>query len=562
MPKRLAVTMAGAVSLGSYEAGVVYEVLDAARQHNSNPVTPANDRIVIDVVTGASAGGMTAVILAHKLLYCGGEFKGPYDNPLYNVWVKRISLAGLQATTDDEPALHSIFSSDLIETISKEELSARYGTTPMPVAERHPAVGDEMRVGLALTNLNGVRYGYPVLPSGNFVYIDYGDQITRHVVASGCDTLDFWDPMRKAAVACGAFPFAFRPQDLQRSAKTESDDYPPENLQPWAQDPATFTYSDGGILQNQPLGIAKNLVDEIDQHMNQETRFYLFVSPHAYDPSANDNFHAANADYLHLLARLIMVVMGQSGFHDWITAKGVNERVAVLDTRAADLKTAIQAGAIDVAALAKTADSILSLFFKAGQHTPPGATKPESLSAAQDRIAKQYYAEMTSLGESSESASAFRDAVLAFETAAGLGARDYMTIFGVTADDSALAGAKLEAFLGFFDQRFRDHDYDVGRAHAQKVLTDPGLSQTNPSHPVSFGPLNYTPTSVNPIDARLNGLKLKDVPAADLQAFKAGLRKRLNQMLREMWGPYFSLPAIPGSDLILDALLNYVFSKS
>jgi hypothetical protein len=34
MPKRLAITIAGAVSLGSYEAGVLYEVLDAIHQHN------------------------------------------------------------------------------------------------------------------------------------------------------------------------------------------------------------------------------------------------------------------------------------------------------------------------------------------------------------------------------------------------------------------------------------------------------------------------------------------------------------------------------------------------
>lgn len=168
MPKKLAITMAGAVSLGSYEAGVLYEVLDAVHQHNTNPETTDVDKILIDVITGASAGGMTAVILAQKLLYCAGEFKGPYDNPLYNVWVKRITLAGLQATAEDEPALDSLFSSDLIDTISKEELNARYGTTPFAPAQPHSGVGDEMQVGLALTNLNGVAYGYPVQPSGKF----------------------------------------------------------------------------------------------------------------------------------------------------------------------------------------------------------------------------------------------------------------------------------------------------------------------------------------------------------------------------------------------------------
>jgi predicted acylesterase/phospholipase RssA len=69
MPKKLAVTIAGAVSLGSYEAGVLWEVLDAVKQHNLSKDTAPDDRIVIDVITGASAGGMTAVILAQKLLY-------------------------------------------------------------------------------------------------------------------------------------------------------------------------------------------------------------------------------------------------------------------------------------------------------------------------------------------------------------------------------------------------------------------------------------------------------------------------------------------------------------
>lgn len=89
MPKRLAITIAGAVSLGSYEAGVLYEVLDAIHQHNVVPGTPDEERIEVDVLTGASAGGMIAAIVAHKMLYSADEFRDPYDNPLYNVWVNR-----------------------------------------------------------------------------------------------------------------------------------------------------------------------------------------------------------------------------------------------------------------------------------------------------------------------------------------------------------------------------------------------------------------------------------------------------------------------------------------
>ena len=37
MSKKLAITVAGAVSLGSYEAGVLYEVVTAIGEHNDHP---------------------------------------------------------------------------------------------------------------------------------------------------------------------------------------------------------------------------------------------------------------------------------------------------------------------------------------------------------------------------------------------------------------------------------------------------------------------------------------------------------------------------------------------
>src|SRR6185312_16059524 len=131
---------------------------------------------------------------------------------------------------------------------------------------------------------------------------------------------------------------------------------------------------------------------------------YLFVSPHAKDPNANDSFHEANADYVHMLKRLAGVVMGQSGFQDWITAIGVNKKIALLDERAAGLRDAIVNHQIDVPALATTADSLLQLFFPGGTHNPPGGSGPETLQAAKDRIAAQYKSEMTTLGEPSEQA--------------------------------------------------------------------------------------------------------------------------------------------------------------
>ncbi|HVT92709.1 MAG TPA: patatin-like phospholipase family protein [Bryobacteraceae bacterium] len=547
MPKKLAVTIAGAVSLGSYEAGVLWEVLDAIRQHNSKAASDA-DKIIIDVLTGASAGGMTAIILAQKLLYNGGEFADPYDNPLYNVWVQRISLAGLQETRAGESALQSIFSSDLIETISEEALMARYAHGTPPAAQRHPAVGDNLGVGVAMTNLNGIPYGYQALPDGTFTYIDCGDQLTRKIDAVKNDNAQSWEMLRQAAVACGAFPFAFRPQAIERSTSGEDAlDYDSVNLQ-WDGRPRTFTYSDGGILQNQPLGMAKDLVDPIDCHL-QEKRFYLFVSPHAKDPKPVE-FTTQDANYIQTLKRLVSLAAGQSGFEDWIKAQQVNERVRLLDDRALGLKNAILAGEIDVGSLNTTAAAILRLFFPTGQHVPPGSSVVETLENARARIEKQYAVEISALAPIAMAQAAFRDSVLAFETAAGLGGRDIMTIYGVTAKSSELAGAGLQAFLGFFDEAFRQHDYDVGRDHAQKVLA-------RISGPDSeLGLTGYEPSAIRPIDHSLDGLELDALPKEDVEPFKQGVRRRVNQMLKELH------PGYGAADFLVDALIDRVIGRA
>lgn len=73
MAKKLAITIAGAVSLSSYESGVAFEILDALSQHNqwAGQNQLPGERIEIDVLTGASAGGMTVAMIAQRLLFEG-----------------------------------------------------------------------------------------------------------------------------------------------------------------------------------------------------------------------------------------------------------------------------------------------------------------------------------------------------------------------------------------------------------------------------------------------------------------------------------------------------------
>ena len=560
MPKRLAITIAGAVSLGSYEAGVLYEVLDAIHQHNSAEGVTDDERILIDVLTGASAGAMSAAIVAQKMLYSADEFRDAYDNPLYNLWVKQINLAGLLSTVDDvtdeeEPPLRSIFSSNMVQRIAEDTLLGRYATGSWPAPVTHMAAAKSISVGMTLTNLNGVDYGYDMQPCGKYIYTQHEDKLTRVVSLEKSDNPEVWGELCNAAVASGAYPLAFRAMELDR----KRGEYKERNLEPWTDDPSRFTYTDGGVLQNEPLGMAKKLVDAIDGHWYNDSRFYLFVSPHGKDSTADSSFREVNADYFLMMKRMAKILLGLSEFQDWITAVEMNEQIALLDARARDLAEKLRLGEMESVRLKQIAEELLSLLFtqpKNGGTRRIAKIGAETLEKARARIEHQYKEEIATLGVGSESAAAFRDMVLAFETSADLGKRDYMRIYGIAVSEELLAGTDLSAFLGFFDQRYRDHDYDRGRMVARGVLTDPVLSE-----PGELGPILYTPTYTNPIDSSLNGLQLSQLPSEEQQVFRAGVKARVSSMVRDLIG-FWSYPAdVVVIEPIMNAILNNLFRE-
>jgi hypothetical protein len=61
-------------------------------------------------------------------------------------------------------------------------------------------------------------------------------------------------------------------------------------------------------------------------------------------------------------------------------------------------------------------------------------------------------------------------AVQVLEQSGRLGQKDIMKVYTITASDDELAGEGLAAFAGFFDRRFREFDYTVGRQKARQFL--------------------------------------------------------------------------------------------
>lgn len=124
-PKLITLNCSGGISLGAYMAGVFYELTKEA-------VKP-NPKIIIDIITGASAGAMTGVIAAYCLLSEDREKFFPSDitqNVFYKAWVEKVDIkfidnfqVTLNSFKDGFLATQDSFSDSFLATIESYDNS-------------------------------------------------------------------------------------------------------------------------------------------------------------------------------------------------------------------------------------------------------------------------------------------------------------------------------------------------------------------------------------------------------------------------------------------------------
>lgn len=344
MAKKLAVVISGAVSLGSYEAGVTYEVLEAVAQHNiANP----DDKIEIDVITGASAGGMTATILAKALLCHGAAMRDPYNNPLYKAWVEEVKMLnsgkddpvpGLLEVIDRKDHKYALLNGDALNRIAENILPDDISSCPKdcPLSDAHPAASrdeggnPQVLVGLAMGNLNGfplslkLNQGVSSASTEQFSYSQYKDRFVlrmarpqadptsvrleeweeyqgntqdkrRWAARQGTMSTMSWSQLREITLSSGAFPFAFGTRQIERHS--DQSPYPrglyssrdsdqklaafPNDSDPFA---GKYVYTDGGVFENEPVGLAMALIESLyggESAVNDPDRYFLFIAPGA-----------------------------------------------------------------------------------------------------------------------------------------------------------------------------------------------------------------------------------------------------------------------------------------
>ncbi len=369
MPRKLAIVISGAVSLGSYEAGVMYELLEAIALHNKALNADHPDRVVIDVITGASAGAMTAAILSQQLYFGGSRLRDPYNNPLFDAWVKDITIDQLLEVAQDEHK-YSLLSSDVIDRIGLEAIPDDPGKPLDP----HPASADTLQIGVAMSNLNGYKQEIPGSGSNeSFAYSRYKDQFVCHLrrlpsEAEQQDSVDpkpgltlhlsemepqlsgrkvVWQPMqntcswgmlREMALSSGAFPFAFRARRIVRVGGSKNSmmatrDSSRKSSSGDKRYGGNYLYTDGGVFENEPVGMAANLAEAIDAEQEDSVRSYLFVAPGKRTMDA-DPFFNKEDDLIAMANGLASAIFGQSRFQQWVMEGLTGKLLTVTATEA------------------------------------------------------------------------------------------------------------------------------------------------------------------------------------------------------------------------------------
>jgi hypothetical protein len=334
MSKKLAVVISGAVSLGSFEAGVIYEVLEAIARHNESLSENDGNRIEIDVITGASAGGMTACILAQNLLYDDGSLRKPYDNPLYKAWVEEVDIVPLLKIQDIEDQKKSLLEKKVVEDIAAKYLLDKEKRG----SQKHSAASSEIQIGVAMSNLNGFNYQVKTSQNQTFGYTRFkdqfvcsvrreenGDVVLKEKKLEEDDTWEDsrdikWSDLREAGISSGAFPLAFPMRSIfrvgegkfsNRDSKNKNDENPDSVHK------GNYLYTDGGVFENEPVGMARALVDHSEDRKNNVARYYLLVKPGERKPS-EDPFLNQEPNLLTTAIALFGAIFQQAQFQDWI----------------------------------------------------------------------------------------------------------------------------------------------------------------------------------------------------------------------------------------------------
>jgi predicted acylesterase/phospholipase RssA len=542
--RKIALILAGGVSLGSYEAGVLTELLYALERLNEKAQADGGPRFVLDVMTGSSAGGMTAMLVSRIMMY---DLAGRRHD-LFRAWVEDIDILKLMENVPP----NALLSKEVIVEIARRYIVEGANDPPTRPASFAP---DELLLSLSLSNMHGVDYAIPYAWAGEgegeaFVSTFFSDGVRFTIRRRDLPDQQTWQTIVDSAIACGNFPIAFQPQPLHR----EADDYPGSMQASSGFFPRNLLFLDGGLFNNEPLREAIRLSAQADGGTIDPQRVFLLV-----DPSVNRSYHSSDIDLNAPLeahfVQMLNMIQGESMARDWLRTNRVNVELGWRDDLVSELARMIRSSSIERSdevadQLHELADSIVEQ-----KRTLFGSRYPDDyLERSLEKVERQHEDEIRSLATGDVDAVAKRKIlarlVFVLNNVAGLQNKSELRLALIGSAPRETAGDQLYAFGGFFDQEWREHDYRRGRIKARKVL--PGiLGESYPEEQDEEG---------RPVKDYIIPAAWKRFPQAEMRDADPGLRAAFREVVLERISEILKRIGLPSS-LVWMAKKLYISKK-
>ena len=331
-PFKVCITMAGAVSAGAYTAGVMdylLETLELWQQakdrntviknehpndylaHGYDESIPMHD-VVIEVIGGASAGGITGTLTLLSLIENPAAFTDRSDlknNKLYQSWVemadddKKTTFSKLLSTEDINGKVESLLNTEPLDEIADKALQLK------KIGDYPAYISPSLDLILTVSNLRGLKYKidfqgkdenagtYITTHSGFFRYRVENETMKRGVPKGENELyyvlcLDEDDPqgkkdrvsLKQATLSTSAFPFGLRPIE-NRIGTAYLDRYTSYlfskneglKLERPKEDMYKFIAVDGGMINNEPFGYTLKVLKEKHEKIEEDKNYAMIM---------------------------------------------------------------------------------------------------------------------------------------------------------------------------------------------------------------------------------------------------------------------------------------------
>ncbi len=452
--KKVALVFTGAVSLGSFEAGVAYEIVRYLYETD-------NPEFEVDVIVGTSAGALTGALTALLLVF------GMDPRILEEAWmsVRLEDLAKLN------PGDRSLLSSSKVE-----QLIARYIRPPSPEFIRARPQNETMRFVAVVTNLDGVKYRIHRGKEDEFSIsaIGYEDAFKFRIERD----FSAWERLRTAVRASSAYPAAFEHKTVLRGdhefRRLARYNFPAKGEKP-------FRYADGGIVNNQPLNRAIEVVNELPADIQngglseEGERIFLVVDP---SPPENEAGHRQDFGVFDVVGKAVWTIpRNQTLYKDLLLLEKINRRIRWKNSFVSALAEIWNASPISIAQ-AQTFDDLCNEVALFKGKTILGMDPGSYLETEKERIRNAYRTEIARVAHPD----LFVKYCFLLEQVADLRNKQEISVEMIKPIEAEkeLAGVIYGNFGGFLDTGFMRHDFNVGRTYARRWLK----KETEISRPV------------------------------------------------------------------------------